>query len=77
MGKLFVIDGTDGSGKQTQLEMLKSKFDENNVIGAITSLFDTGTLLFNKYFSKSFDLFILNNFFIIIYSLKLENIIFF
>ena len=23
MGKLFVIDGTDGSGKQTQLENLK------------------------------------------------------
>ena len=25
MGKLFVIDGTDGSGKQTQLEILKNK----------------------------------------------------
>ena len=23
MGKLFVIDGTDGSGKQTQFELLK------------------------------------------------------
>ena len=27
MGKLFVIDGTDGSGKQTQLVKLKEKFD--------------------------------------------------
>ena len=25
MGKLFVIDGTDGSGKQTQFEKLKEK----------------------------------------------------
>ena len=24
MGKLFVIDGTDGSGKQTQFEYLKN-----------------------------------------------------
>ena len=28
MGKLFVIDGTDGSGKQTQFLKLKNKFDE-------------------------------------------------
>lgn len=28
MGKLFVIDGTDGSGKQTQFMKLKTKFDE-------------------------------------------------
>ena len=25
MGKLFVIDGTDGSGKQTQMQELKNK----------------------------------------------------
>ena len=25
MGKLFVIEGTDGSGKQTQFEKLKEK----------------------------------------------------
>lgn len=31
MGKLFVIDGTDGSGKQTQLERLKQKLDEKNI----------------------------------------------
>ena len=29
MGKLFVIDGTDGSGKQTQFEELKKHFDED------------------------------------------------
>ena len=27
MGKLFVIDGTDGSGKQTQLGELKNRLD--------------------------------------------------
>ena len=28
MGKLFVIEGTDSSGKQTQLEKLKERFDK-------------------------------------------------
>lgn len=31
MGKLFVIDGTDGSGKQTQLENLKRRMSEENI----------------------------------------------
>ena len=31
MGKLFVIDGTDGSGKQTQLEKLKEKFEKDGI----------------------------------------------
>lgn len=31
MGKLFVIDGTDGSGKQTQSLMLKKRFDEEKI----------------------------------------------
>ena len=31
MGKLFVIDGTDGSGKQTQLETLKKRMIEENI----------------------------------------------
>ena len=31
MGKLFVIDGTDGSGKQTQLKKLKERFDKEGV----------------------------------------------
>lgn len=31
MGKLFVIDGTDGSGKQTQLAKLKERFELENI----------------------------------------------
>ena len=31
MGKLFVIDGTDGSGKQTQLNKLKDKLKNENI----------------------------------------------
>ena len=31
MGKLFVIDGTDGSGKQTQLAKLKERFEKENI----------------------------------------------
>lgn len=31
MGKLFVIDGTDGSGKQTQLKKLKERLDKENI----------------------------------------------
>ena len=31
MGKLFVIDGTDGSGKQTQFNKLKEKLAEDNI----------------------------------------------
>jgi len=31
MGKLFVIDGTDGSGKQTQFNKLKERFDKENI----------------------------------------------
>ena len=31
MGKLFVIDGTDGSGKQTQLNKLKERFDKEGI----------------------------------------------
>ena len=31
MGKLFVIDGTDGSGKQTQLQKLKERFEREGV----------------------------------------------
>lgn len=30
-GKLFVIDGTDGSGKQTQLQKLKERFDKEKI----------------------------------------------
>lgn len=31
MGKLFVIDGTDGSGKQTQFDLLKKKLNEKGI----------------------------------------------
>ncbi len=31
MGKLFVIDGTDGSGKQTQFTKLKERLDKENI----------------------------------------------
>lgn len=31
MGKLFVIDGTDGSGKQTQFNELKKRLDEEEI----------------------------------------------
>ena len=30
-GKLFVIDGTDGSGKQTQLQKLRERFDKEKI----------------------------------------------
>ena len=30
-GKLFVIDGTDGSGKQTQLQRLKERFEKEGI----------------------------------------------
>ncbi len=31
MGKLFVIDGTDGSGKQTQFKKLQQRLNEENI----------------------------------------------
>lgn len=45
MGKLFVIDGTDGSGKQTQLEKLKRRMSEENI--------DYRTVSFPNYDSPS------------------------
>ena len=36
-GKLFVIDGTDGSGKQTQFDKLKEKLSNENVDYKIVS----------------------------------------
>ena len=32
MGKLFVIDGTDGSGKQTQFNKLQEKLKKRELI---------------------------------------------
>ena len=31
MGKIFVIDGTDGSGKQTQFDLLKEHLDKDGI----------------------------------------------
>ncbi len=45
MGKLFVIDGTDGSGKQTQLEYLKDHLKNDNI--------DFRTVSFPNYESPS------------------------
>jgi len=45
MGKLFVIDGTDGSGKQTQFEKLKERLTQNNI--------DYKTVSFPNYDSPS------------------------
>ena len=45
MGKLFVIDGTDGSGKQTQFEELKKKLTQKEI--------DFRTVSFPNYDSPS------------------------
>lgn len=45
MGKLFVIDGTDGSGKQTQFEKLKQRLSEEGI--------DYRTVSFPNYESQS------------------------
>ena len=45
MGKLFVIDGTDGSGKQTQLETLKKRLADEKI--------DYRTVSFPNYESPS------------------------
>ena len=45
MGKLFVIDGTDGSGKQTQFEKLKERLEKDGV--------DYRTVSFPNYDSPS------------------------
>ena len=45
MGKLFVIDGTDGSGKQTQLETLKQRLTDEKI--------DYRTVSFPNYDSPS------------------------
>ena len=45
MGKLFVIDGTDASGKQTQFEKLKERLDKEKI--------DYKTVSFPRYDSPS------------------------
>ncbi len=45
MGKIFVIDGTDGSGKQTQFDLLKEHLNKDNI--------DYRTMSFPNYDSPS------------------------
>lgn len=57
MGKLFVIDGTDGSGKQTQLEKLKERLEKDNIDYRVVSFpnYDSKTsTLVKMYLSGEF-----------------------
>lgn len=57
MGKLFVIDGTDGSGKQTQLSELKKRLDNEKVDYRVVSFpnYDSKTsTLVKMYLSGEF-----------------------
>ena len=57
MGKLFVIDGTDGSGKQTQLGELKKRLDKEKVDYRVVSFpnYDSKTsTLVKMYLSGEF-----------------------
>ena len=56
MGKLFVIDGTDGSGKQTQFEELKKHFDEDGINYKTVSFpnYDSPSSLVKMYLSGEF-----------------------
>lgn len=57
MGKLFVIDGTDGSGKQTQLQKLKERLDEEKIDYRVVSFpnYDSKTsTLVKMYLSGEF-----------------------
>ena len=37
MGKLYVIDGTDGSGKQTQFKKLQERLAEDRIYYKVVS----------------------------------------
>ena len=57
MGKLFVIDGTDGSGKQTQLSKLKERLEKENIDYRVVSFpnYDSKTsTLVKMYLSGEF-----------------------
>ena len=57
MGKLFVIDGTDGSGKQTQLQKLKERLEEEKIDYRVVSFpnYDSKTsTLVKMYLSGEF-----------------------
>ena len=57
MGKLFVIDGTDGSGKQTQLQKLKERLEQEKIDYRVVSFpnYDSKTsTLVKMYLSGDF-----------------------
>lgn len=57
MGKLFVIDGTDGSGKQTQFNKLKERFDAENIkykVASFPNYDDPSSSLVKMYLSGEF-----------------------
>ena len=57
MGKLFVIDGTDGSGKQTQLGELKNRLNKEKIDYRVVSFpnYDSKTsTLVKMYLSGEF-----------------------
>lgn len=57
MGKLFVIDGTDASGKQTQLKKLQERFDIENIKYKLVSFpnYNSESSIFvKKYLSGEF-----------------------
>ncbi|HIU52166.1 MAG TPA: thymidylate kinase [Candidatus Merdicola faecigallinarum] len=57
MGKLFVIDGTDGSGKQTQFEKLKERLTEEGIDYRVVSFpnyDDPSSSLVKMYLSGEF-----------------------
>ena len=57
MGKLFVIDGTDGSGKQTQLKKLQERLDKEKIAYKLVSFpnyDDPSSSLVKMYLSGEF-----------------------
>ena len=57
MGKLFVIDGTDGSGKQTQLKKLQERLDKEKISYKLVSFpnyDDPSSSLVKMYLSGEF-----------------------
>lgn len=57
MGKLFVIDGTDASGKQTQLKKLQERLEKENIDYKLVSFpnYDSpSSLLVKMYLSGEF-----------------------
>ena len=57
MGKLFVIDGTDASGKQTQLKKLQERLDKENIeykLASFPNYKSDSSIFVKKYLSGEF-----------------------